>query len=754
MGVEKKKKKKKVGAANTLEHESSAMMEELQVLRAENEALHKKLKAAQTSTQTPSKSKSTWKSLMKTLKGGTSSSTSTPMGPERGGEVESKMPETPSSRAPSTDSASPALVALDTVRQVSKEVPAEAMPPPVDAAPPPVGSAEPAPKAEAKPETATPETAVPPPAVTVSSGGSGRGGDVAAMFAGRGGGGAAAGRGGDVAAMFAGRGGGGAAAGRGGDMGAMFAGRGGGGAAAGRGGDVAAMFAGRGGPGRGDAGGRGAGLAAMFAGRGGGGLPGTAPTSSTAGGKLYVSVLIPLSYTRPTVTVDTKLAVRSTRPIPIPPLLPGMVAAGASGAPGGPPPMPGSVATSNDSGLPPKPKIIPKLKLKGLFWTKIKPAEAKQTVWEDIQEPQVPADDIEASFADESALKKTSTSVSEAPKKAAPKFVSLFDGRRTQNVAIACGKLRMDPKAIYTLIVELDFEKLTADVTETLVPLVPTAEESNLIRSYDGNVADLDAPGKLFKVLVDIPRLEQRLKIHSIILSWEDDADLFADDLDIVVNTVAEFQAPACQQSLVHFLALILAIGNYLNGGTARGQAYGLKLDALVKLVNIKKTSSNKETLMHFLVEHYEKIFPDEEMFFESWLSTWKAPKINMKQLEGDLKALEASVQQAKAELKASADIADDDIRLPLKNNLIAFIQTSEERLVLLQQNFAETQKGCETVRKFYGDKSSGSGEEDPNSSFFELMTKFASMIKKSLEDMVQWEEAVSENASIHLLHD
>lgn len=441
-----------------------------------------------------------------------------------------------------------------------------------------------------------------------------------------------------------------------------------------------------------------------------------------------------------------KLAVSSSRAIPIPPLLPGMAAAaGASG----PPPMPGhgggsGSGSSSTAGLPPKPKIVPKIKLKGLFWTKLKPAEALQTVWEDIKEPEVPPAAIESSFADEIALKKAASNVDqEAPKKAVAKFVSLFDGRRTQNVAIACGKLRMDPQAICRLIIDLNADQLTSDITETLTPLVPTAEETALIRSYDGQLKDLDAPGKLFKALVDIPRLEQRLKMHSIMLSWEDDADTFAEELDIVTNAVVEFKFPQCEESLSHMLSLILAIGNYLNGNTARGQAYGVKLDMLVKLVNIKQTSSNKETLMHFIVKQYEQIFPDDVWFFDHWLAIWKAPSVNMKQLEGDLKTLETSVNAAKAELKASVDIAEDDIRLPLKNNLVAFIQGSEERLKMLQNSFAETLKEIQNVRKFYGDKSDGSGEEDPNRAFFELMTKFASMIKRSIQDMADWEEEV-----------
>ena len=51
-------------------------------------------------------------------------------------------------------------------------------------------------------------------------------------------------------------------------------------------------------------------------------------------------------------------------------------------------------------------------------------------------------------------------------------------------------------------------------------------------------------------------------------------------------------------------LALVLAIGNYLNGGTQRGQADGFGLDILAKLKDVK-SKDNSQHLLQYVVTQY-----------------------------------------------------------------------------------------------------------------------------------------------------
>lgn len=51
-------------------------------------------------------------------------------------------------------------------------------------------------------------------------------------------------------------------------------------------------------------------------------------------------------------------------------------------------------------------------------------------------------------------------------------------------------------------------------------------------------------------------------------------------------------------------LALVLAIGNYMNGGTTRGQADGFGLEILPKLKDVK-SRDNSHNLLQFVVHEY-----------------------------------------------------------------------------------------------------------------------------------------------------
>lgn len=75
-----------------------------------------------------------------------------------------------------------------------------------------------------------------------------------------------------------------------------------------------------------------------------------------------------------------------------------------------------------------------------------------------------------------------------------------------------------------------------------------------------------------------------------------------------------ELLEQACDQlkssrSLVKILEMVLAVGNHLNGGSFRGAARGFKLDALLKLMDVKGRNK-KTTLLHFVVSELLKTDP------------------------------------------------------------------------------------------------------------------------------------------------
>ena len=195
-------------------------------------------------------------------------------------------------------------------------------------------------------------------------------------------------------------------------------------------------------------------------------------------------------------------------------------------------------------GMKEKPKVVPPVKMKGLFWTKIKPEEIKNTIWNEVggkAEVAFDSEDLkylESEFG--AAPAKTAAPESAASTSATKaKAITLLDGKRVQSVLISLGKLRQTPDQIKEMIIQLDPKVLTSENTITLLNIVPTKEELALITAHE-EPETLDKGDKLYLALSEIPRLEQRLKCHEVAFRWNTDADASSSQINILVAAVKE----------------------------------------------------------------------------------------------------------------------------------------------------------------------------------------------------------------------
>ena len=231
--------------------------------------------------------------------------------------------------------------------------------------------------------------------------------------------------------------------------------------------------------------------------------------------------------------------------LPKPNPLAGIGARAAGGLPK--PAAPAAPVAVVPAGMKEKPKVAPAVKMKGLFWTKLKPEEIDNTIWKTAGNEDVAFSASEMKFLEDqfsSAPAKTMTADPSAAAAAAkPKAISYLDGKRVQQVLITLGKLRKTPKEIKEMVRLMDPKVLTMEQTVTCMNIVPTAEELGSITSHD-DPESLDKGDKLFLELSDVPRFEQRLKCHEIAFRWGDDADAAASQLTIIVSAIKELTNP------------------------------------------------------------------------------------------------------------------------------------------------------------------------------------------------------------------
>lgn len=161
--------------------------------------------------------------------------------------------------------------------------------------------------------------------------------------------------------------------------------------------------------------------------------------------------------------------------------------------------------------------------------------------------------------------------------------------------------------------------------------------ELNLVKGYD-QPQKLDAAGQLFYEFSRIPRLENRLKMYEITLKWDGDATEAAQQVSIFLKACIELRRT--KPLLAKLFGMVLSLGNYLNGGTPRGQAYGVKLDFMAKLATVKINPIAKSsgvlcgpTVLHFLAIQAEKSAPEVINLAQAWENVWLAVEIPFQQV-------------------------------------------------------------------------------------------------------------------------
>lgn len=120
-----------------------------------------------------------------------------------------------------------------------------------------------------------------------------------------------------------------------------------------------------------------------------------------------------------------------------------------------------------------------------------------------------------------------------------------------------------------------------------------------------------------FYHVMKIPRLPQRLQSWIYKRKFTSDVSELKLEMDTMQSAVNEVRS---SKRLHALLKTVLAVGNYLNGGSSRGQAYGYQLDALLKMSDTRSNVAASDdttaadesvlgvtSLMHYLVAQSDK---------------------------------------------------------------------------------------------------------------------------------------------------
>ncbi len=252
----------------------------------------------------------------------------------------------------------------------------------------------------------------------------------------------------------------------------------------------------------------------------------------------------------------------------------------------------------------------PKCKMRGLFWNKLKrPTGAilkTTSLWDQVERlgSAIYLDDKLASLLESNyaTLERTSSALGRTRSREA-KAIEVLDSKRATNLSIQHNGL---PEHWLASVEKLDLSALSEEQVEQLKIAQPTKEELG-----DIDTAMNNSPGKPLRIaeqflwqLGSVPWIQEKLSCWSLTLKFPSLSKSIQERCDLINSAIFELRM---EPNIFRIMSLVLSAGNFLNSGTARGDAYGFSYNLLAGLSDIKNNEKNSNLLQQLAKQVQER---------------------------------------------------------------------------------------------------------------------------------------------------
>ena len=176
-------------------------------------------------------------------------------------------------------------------------------------------------------------------------------------------------------------------------------------------------------------------------------------------------------------------------------------------------------------------------------------------------------------------------------------------------------------------------------------------------------------------------------------------------------------------------MKVTLRIGNYVNGGTIRGGAYGFKIDTFAKL---KELRSNKPgfTLLHYLVTVIYEKYPDTANFVQEFAIFKDCLRYDIDSISKQLASLNGTFNKCKNFLPTAEKlVAQSDLFHP---KFTEFEKKAGDVFTKARKEITNVNEKYETICVRFG--------EDPKqvkmNEFFQIWRDFANDFERAKADI------------------
>ncbi|KAE8732181.1 Formin-like protein 5 [Hibiscus syriacus] len=141
--------------------------------------------------------------------------------------------------------------------------------------------------------------------------------------------------------------------------------------------------------------------------------------------------------------------------------------------------------------------------------------------------------------------------------------------------------------------------ELPMELLRTLLMMAPTLDEERKFKTFSGEISQLGPAEQFLKQVLDIPFAFKRMEALLFMCSLNEEVAATKESFEALEVACKDLR---CSRLFLKLLEAVLKTGNHMNDGTYHGGAQAFKLDALLKLSDVKG-ADGKTTLLNFVVQ-------------------------------------------------------------------------------------------------------------------------------------------------------
>ncbi|KAK2717455.1 hypothetical protein QYM36_006285 [Artemia franciscana] len=371
----------------------------------------------------------------------------------------------------------------------------------------------------------------------------------------------------------------------------------------------------------------------------------------------------------------------------------------------------------------------PKAKMKTFNWNKLPDSKVVngRNVWtlaaENHKEAAKDLDwsEMEGLFCQQSALPQNVRFDPNAPprtpdaeRKKKEQEIMLLDGKRSLNINIILKQFRSSNDQILHLIKTGAHDEIGAERLRGLLKILPTNDEVEALKSFDGDHNRLGSAEKFLLQLIAVP--SYRLRIDAMLLKEEFSANVTYLEPAINAMIVAGEELKE-DQRLRELLYMVVLAGNFLNSGGYAGNAAGVKLASLQKLTDIRANKPGMN-LIHYVALQAEKKDKALLEVADNLPALEEATKATTDQLKNDVAALDLKVTRITKQLESQPTGSD------IKEQMDEFLKLAETQVNELKEDLKMLDQIRSELAEFFCEEKETFKLEECFKVFFNFLSK------------------------------